>query len=265
MRHQPRSVARLLALVVGLALVATACGTSTPALSDPKEILVKAVESLQKAKSFHLALTLDGEISLDLMGTGSTSPMTFAGTKIEGDVDISNQAAALELAVPALFGLTGEIIVVDGDAYVKTSLTGAKYQKSDAGDAVPDPSASDGSMAGLREFLDKPEIAPVKGTDTKCNDTDCYSVTIELTAEELAALGADVPDAIPSLPLEAGTITLTILVEKASLRPASISAEIDLGEGGSLTLVVAMSKWDAAVSISAPPADQVEEGGSLFP
>lgn len=254
----------LLALLATVALVATACGSSTPALTDPKEILTKAVEATRDAKSFHIALTLDGEISLDLLGTGSTSPMTLAGTKVEGDIDVANEALKLSLAVPALLGLTGEVIVVDGSAYLKSSLTGAKYQKSDVTEASPEPSASGDMLAELEAFLAKPEIDPKLGADTKCGGTDCYTVTIELTAEEVAALSSDAPDAIPSLPIESAALTITILVEKASLHLASASATIDLGEAGSLTLIAAFSDWDATVTVSPPPDDEVEEGGGLF-
>lgn len=257
----------LLASIAAAALVVTACGSSTPTLDDPKEILSKAVEKTRDATSFHLALTLDGEISLDLLGTGSTSPMTLAGTKLEGDVDVANGGAKLSLAVPALFGLTGEVILVDGFAYLKTSLTGAKYQKSEVTEASPDPSPSGDMLGDLEAFLERPEIDPKKGADTKCGDADCYTVTIELTAEELAALSSDAPDALPSLPIpeiDAGTLTLTILVEKASLHVASVAATIDLGDAGSITLGVEFSKWDETVTISPPPDDEVEEGGGLF-
>lgn len=253
-----------LALLAVVALVATACGTSTPTLTDPKEILTKAVEATRDAKSFHIALTLDGEVSLDLLGTGSTSPMTLAGTKLEGDVDVANAAARLALTVPALFGLTGEVIVVDGFAYLKSSLTGEKYQKSEVSEASPGPSPSGDMLGEFEAFLARPEIDPKKGADTKCGDVDCYTVTIELTAEEIAALSSDAPDAIPSLPIDSAALTLTILVEKASLHLANVSASVDFGDAGSLTLGAAFSKWDATVTVSPPPDDQVEEGGGLF-
>lgn len=260
MRHRTP----LLALLAVVAVIASACGTATTELSDPKEIVTKAVEKLQAAKSLHLVVTVDGELSLDLFGSGSAAPVSLTGTKIEGDIDITNQAVSLELAVPALLGLTGEIIVTDGFSYTKTSLTGEKYQKSAVEDALPDPAATDGMIAELRAFLDRPEVDPKKGADVDCDGKKCYSVTIELTAEEIAAFASGAPDALPSLPVETGAVTITLTVDKASLRFSAVTATVAVEDSGSLTLAIGLSKWDEAVSISAPPADQIGEGGGLF-
>ncbi len=59
-----RRALTLPALLVVAAIAVGACGGSTPTLSDPGEILTKAVETLQNAKSFHLEATLDGTATL---------------------------------------------------------------------------------------------------------------------------------------------------------------------------------------------------------
>ena len=258
-----RAVRTIGALVAVLALVVAACGSSTPALTDPKEILTKAFEATQDAKSFHLVATVDGEFDMDLLGTGGGS-MTLAGTKLEGDIDVVGKKLSLTFAFPALLGLIGEVIAVDEAAYVKTSFSGDKYQKMDAGDTgLPiDPSDPDASLAGFKEMLDEEGVDPTKLDDADCGSTKCYVVEIELTAEELAALAG--PDA-SNLPFEDGTLTLTVMVDKSSLHFADVKIEVAAGTAATLTISIAFSDWDRSVTIEAPPADQVEEGGSLFP
>src|SRR5262245_55949242 len=156
-----------LALVAAIAL--GACNNAT-ALSDPTEILTKALDALQNAKTVHLAATVEGQFAMDLTGQGSGGTMDLTGTSLEGDVDLENTKARFTFAVPALLGLSGEVIAIDDASYVKTSLTGELYQKSEGTDSLPvDPSDPEASLAEIREFLKKPEISPTKGNDVDCD------------------------------------------------------------------------------------------------
>jgi hypothetical protein len=102
-------------------------------------------------------------------------------------------------------------------------------------------------------------VDPVKGDDVACGKTQCYTVKIELTPAELSALGADGP-ATDGLPVDMGaaSLDLTIRVEKDTNHLAGIAATIALGEQGSLSLDLTMSLWDQPVTISPPPADQIQ-------
>ena len=250
---------RLGTLTIVAALALGACN-SAPALSDPTEILTKAIDAFQDAKTVHLAATLDGTFTMDLTGQGGGA-MELTGTTLTGDVDIEHTKAKLTFAVPALLGLSGEVIAIDNASYVKTSLTGEKYQKSETTDSLPvDPSNPDATIAEIKTFLEKPEISPTKGDDVDCNGEKCYSVTIELTAAELASLSS--PD--PSASTDPGTgVNLTILVEKDSLKLHKVTATVAMGATGNLTVVLTFTDWDKAVTIEAPPDDQVTEGGEL--
>lgn len=256
---------RLGALTMVVAIALGAC-SSAPALSDPTEILTKAIEALQNAKTVHLAVTVDGQFMLDLTGQGGGS-MDFTGTTLAGDLDITNTRAKVTFAVPALLGLTGEVIAVDGASYVKTSLTGALYQKSEGTDALPvDPTDPDATIAEIKSFLKKPEVSPTKGDDVDCDGKKCYSITIELTDAELAALESASPDTSADPNSSANpdtTINLTILVEKDSVRLHRVTAVVTSGTTGNVTAVLAFTDWDKAVTIEAPPDDQVTEGTGL--
>jgi hypothetical protein len=251
---QRRALA-LPALLVVAAIVVGACGgTAAPALSDPAEILAKAVESMQKAKSFHLEATVEGTFSADLTGSGQPSEISLGGTTLSADIDIANSNAHLEMAVPALLGMTADVIVVGEDTWTRTSFTGDKYQKSNSADSgIPvDATDPEKALKDLQEWLKKPEVAPTKGADASCGSKTCYEVTIDLTSEELKALVPDAGD------LGAGSVVLTVLVEKDTFRPASLALAFSAADVGELTVTLTLSKWDEAVTIAAPPADQVQ-------
>lgn len=245
----------LAALLVVVALAAGACGGGTTTnLTDPSDILTKAVESMQKAKTVHLEATVDGTVSLDLTGTGTAGDVALTGTKLAADVDVEKSNLTANLAVPAILGLTADVIVVGEDSWTRTSLTGDKYQKGSASDSgIPvDPSDPEQSLKDLAEWLKKPEVSPKKLDDASCGSKQCYQVEIDLSAEELKVLMPDATD------LGDATILLTVLVEKDSLHPASLTAKVTASDVGDLTLTLSFSNWDKSLDIKAPPADQVQ-------
>jgi hypothetical protein len=241
------------ALLVVAAIAVGACGGSTSAISDPGEILTKAVESLQKAKTVHMEATVDGTISLDFMGTGQAGDIALTGTKLTADVDIEDGNLTASLAVPAILGLTADVIVVGDDSYTRTSMTGDKYQKGSASGSGPvDASDPEQSLKDLQEWLTKPEVGPEKLDDASCGSKSCYQVKIDLAAAELGSLIPDVGD------LGGAAVVLTVLVEKDTLHPASLTIDIGAAELGDVTLTLRLSRWDESLDISAPPADQIQ-------
>ena len=80
-------IRRLAACVALIALVAGACGSTTPVLTDPKEIVAQSVATLQTMKSFHLHATASGTIKIDLLGTGNALPVDLQGTTADGLTD----------------------------------------------------------------------------------------------------------------------------------------------------------------------------------
>lgn len=257
-----RSLGRLFGLVAATSIVVTACGAaSAPALTDPTEIVTAAVRTAQSAKSVHVDATLDGSINADLTGAGASgSSIALTGTTAAADVDLTAGNAHATFAVPALLGLTGELIQIGGTSYFKTSLTGDKFQSQESGDSLPvNPSGSKSLIDSIGEALSQPGVDPVKGDDVACGSTQCYTVKIDLTPQEINALGGG-GAAASALPIDLGSASLnvTIRVEKDSNRLAGLAASVSMGDQGSITFDLTFSKWDEAVSVSAPPADQVQ-------
>ncbi len=248
-------------LAGSLALALAACGgaPAAPALSDPVDILVKSVESLREVKSFHVDVDVSGELNVDMFGTGSASGLDLANTTASADVDVENGNAHLEFAAPSLLGIEGELIQIGTTSYTRVSLMGDSFTRSESEDIPTDPDEiTDEDLAELRTELSKPEVAPTKGDDVDCGDKRCYAVVFDLTAAELQDLGGELPtDELP-VDVGEGSVKLTVHVEQDTLRPAALLVDADAGQDGSIQVEVTLSGWDQPVSISAPPADQVQ-------
>jgi hypothetical protein len=261
MSRTPRRLAAPLALLGGVAIGLAACGSPTlPELTDPTEIVTAALKAAESAKSVHIDATLDGTINADLTGSGTGTDLPLNGTTAAADVDMAGGKAHATFAIPAFLNLNGELIQIGETSYVKTSLTGPQYETQQATDSLPvDPTDASGIVDDIGDFLTADGVDPVKGDDVECGGKRCYSVSIELTPEELAALGAGGLEA-PGLPIDLGSasVALTIRVEKDTYRLAGVTTVASLGEQGTLTLNLTMSKWDQAMDISPPPADQVK-------
>ena len=245
-----RRALALLSLILLAAVATAACGNnSTPSVSDPKEIISKAVEAMQKARTVHIDATVDGTLNPRLLGLGQSGDIALAGTTLGIDADLANKKLKMTASVPALLGMTADVIVIGADTYTKISLSGDKYVKSTTSATTPaDPATV---IADLKTLLDRPEIGPTKKDDASCGSRSCYAIQVDLSAEELKAL-------IPDTDLGDATMSLTILVEKDTFYPASLNVAVKGSTVGDLTLKLTLSNWDKAVTVVAPPADQVQ-------
>lgn len=264
-------IRRLAACVALIALVAGACGSNTPVLTDPREIVAQSVGTLQTLKSFHLHATISGTIKIDLLGTGNAIPVDLKGTTADADVDFANGKVKASLSAQSLF-TNADLVYVGTDAYYKVSLLGSKYKKISLGDlmnlipgtglpapsplpSVVVPSVNPSAVVqSLRDSLAKLTVPPVKDPDEKIGDQDCYKVTIKLTQADLAAANPSLPPAA-STPFNA---TIGVWVRKNDLRPAQVTVAVDAGDSGNVTITMVLSNVDAPVFIDPPPADQVE-------
>lgn len=249
------------ALTLAVALLTTACGGPTlPALTDPTEIVTAGLGSVETARSVHVELTASGTIEANLTGQGDGTSVRLDGTSGAADVDFANGKAHATFTAPG-FLLSGELIQIGPTSYFKSNLSGPLFIAQEATEALPvDPTDPMGLLDDIGAVLTSEEVERVKGEDVDCGGKRCYSVVIELSSEQIAALAGP---AIPSnLPLTVGPIglSLTVLVERDTQKLAGITAVSNSEQMGSVTLTTTFSKWDEPVDITAPPADQVDAG-----
>ena len=263
-----------IAFVAVLSLVLAACSPTppaAPALTDPKEIVAKGVTSLTEVKTFEFTGSFTGLVKVPQMGDFDLSTVKMAGA-----IDIANKNLKFSLDAPAILGTKIEALVVGNVAYYKIEGmlaamlggTAGKYTKAD----VPAPTSSSDPLAAATDItkasdspvaaatditkavaeiqaaLDKLPTPPVKAADEKCGDQDCYHVTMKLGAADLKALD-------PTASVD-GDVTFDIWTRKSDNRPAKLSFSATSVEMGTFGMVLDM-KYDVAVSVAAPPADQI--------
>jgi hypothetical protein len=248
----PRRLLIFLALTASLAVVACSSTPQASPLTDPKEILVKSVASLATVRTATIKGTFSG--SVNATGTGA---FDLSSVKLDLAVDVPAKKTRVTVDAPTIMGTNLDLIVADGNLYLKVlgpmaGLLGGdatgKYMKTAVGDTVPD-EATDPTKAieELRKGIDQLPKAPEKLADERCGDQDCYHVRLAMTADELGELaeGATM-----------GSLSVDLFSRKNDLRPAKISFAMDLGAQGNVGGTFDFT-YDQGVNISAPPADQI--------
>lgn len=248
-----------IALLAVVSIVLAACSSTpqAPALTDPKEIIAKGATSLTSVKTVEFTGTFSGSVNVPSMGA-----MDLSTIKMAGAVDMPNKTAKFSLDAPTLMGSKVDLVVAGGVAYIKVGglLAGMmgggsadKYSKTDVSSSVSDPfgmvTDTTKVTTQIQEALAKLPTPPTKGADEKCGDQDCYHVTIKLTAAEMQALSPG------SAGLD-GDMTFDMWTRKGDYRPAKLSLSATSSQMGTFGMVLEL-KYDTAVSIAAPPADQV--------
>jgi hypothetical protein len=253
-RARPAFTGALAALAI---VLVAGCAPSTPALTDPGQILQKGAASLGEMKSFHVRGAIDGEVPLSIGGAGGSAPIPLNGTTLGGDVDVAKGALAAEIVAPALLNLRADVVVVDGTAYLKAPIvTGNSWVRQPAGGGIGGNPAA--ALDGLAAFLARPELKPEKLSDVRCAGTDCYSVRFTVPASEVRDALGSLGSAIPGLSGNAGDVTVTAGVRKDNLQLATLGLEVPAGGTKPLTIDLELSKVDEPVTITPPPADQVK-------
>ena len=246
-----------IALLAILALVLAACGATpaAPALTDPKEIVTKGVTSLPGVKTFEITGTFTGNIKAAQLGNFDLSTIKMAAA-----VDIANKTLKFNLDAPTLLGTKVDAVVVGDTAYYKLSgmlaqfagTTPDKYTKVPVSTASGDPAAAatdiNKLVAQLQAGLAMLPSPLTKAADEKCGEADCYHVTTVVTAAQAKALDA-------SSTLD-GDVTFDLWTRKSDYRPAKFSLSVVSPSLGTFGMAVDI-KYDVAVSVTAPPADQV--------
>jgi hypothetical protein len=180
-------------------------------------------------------------------------------------VDLANQKLAATFSV---MGFSGEARLLDGASYLKVSLTGPKWVKSDVTpSASGDPTAALGDLKAaineLRTFLDRDGVDSRLLDEATCNDRACYHVKVTISPELLDTTAADAGQSsmAPSTLLPDG-LALDLFFDREKLYLSRVAVDLSGSQLGDLTAALAFTKFDEAVTIEAPPSDEVTDTGS---
>lgn len=247
--------------------------------SDPNTIITSVINGGSAIKSFHIEIAVSGTIKKEALaseaassGLRITSDVKLDGTAIKGDVDVTNQAAHLTLNVPAMsmlggIPITGDVILVDKALYYKVSLLGANYTKTDLGsltDGLPVsiPSVGPSAMTNvtdevtqIRNAMQQAGVtATLVGTD-QIGGKDAYHINISVPLDKLNAQIAATASGGTSPKLDSASVDFWVY--KADNRPAKLEIKGASASIGNLDFTVTITNYDAAVTVTAPSADQI--------
>jgi hypothetical protein len=255
-------------MVVMVALLAACQGAA--AISDPTEIITQGLDATAKLHSFHVSVALSGTVTMP----GSGGSVKLDSTSAGADVDIPGRQAHLTFSVPAFLSLSGEVIAIGEDVWVKTSMTGAKWshQTNPMSGASMAPATSGEPMASfdtatmiakVKEFLAKDGVVVKKLADVACGDRDCYQVSVSIPSSLMNDAGA-MASMSPST-VFGDALVLNLLFDRQSLWLTEVSTDIASDTVGTVSATVRLSKFDEAVTVSPPPAADVTEGPITLP
>lgn len=256
------------ALIVMLAVLAACQGA--PALTDPTDIISQGLDATADLKSFHVSLAVDGTVTMP----GSEGTFSLEGTTLEADIDIGGEQLKVHFAVPALLGLSGDLLVIGHDLYLKTTMTGTKWSHMDAGGFLPGASAAPSAMASpdiqamideVREFLAKDGVVTTKEEDVTCGDRECYHVQVTIPPDVMSD-----PDVDPLMSFDPSSVfgdalVLDLLFDRENLWLTEVATSVDSETAGTFSATVTFSGFDEAVTVSPPPSADVIEGEFTLP
>jgi hypothetical protein len=248
-------------------LVLAACGTQGAApIEDPEEILAQSVEAMAGVDSVHFVVALDGDVNVPEMG----GALSLNGTELEGSLAMDGSAGQFTFAMPALLGLTGEMRLVDGEGFVKTSMTGPLWMRQPIAEGEGDPIAQaadpQAALEELREFLAEDGVTLEKLDDVECGESTCYHLRLDidgevfLNADEAASAAPEVLDA-----LGAAGMTFDLEIDTETLHMTGVSTAFENEEMGSLELSFTFDGFGDPVDVEAPPSDEVTDDAGGFP
>lgn len=255
---------RFAPILVAVMAVLAAC-QSTPAITDPVDIIAQGLDATAGLKSFHVSLALDG--SFKVPDGGGTFKLD--STSLEADVDIPAKNVRANLAVPAFLGLTADLIVIGDDVWVRTSMGGTKWSHSTndmMGSPLPIPTASAAvqeAIDKLKEALATEGVVTKKLADVACGDRQCYQVSVSVPSSLMNEAGA-VASLDPSS-IFGPAVEINLLFDREKLWLTEISTGIDSASFGKVTATLSFSNFDEAVEFSAPPSPDVTEGEFTIP
>ena len=255
---------RLTPILVAAIAILAAC-QSTPAITDPVEIITQGLEATADLKSLHVSLALDG--SFTVPDGGGT--FNLDSTSLEADVDIEAKNLRAHVAVPAFLGLTADLIVIGEDVWYRTSMGGTKWfhETNDlVGSPLPIPTASQ----DIQEMIDQvKEALATEGVETKkladvaCGDRQCYQVSVTAPSSLMDEAGSMASLDPSSIFGEA--VVVNLLFDREKLWLTEVSTSVESETVGTISATLSFSNFDEAVEFSAPPSPEVTEGEFTIP
>ncbi len=261
---------RLVTLLGILAIVGTAAACSptpaAPELTNPREILVRTIESTAGLRSMR--------IRIDLEIRNRENPGVPQGGSAEGAVDLGT--GELSFAGAAIDGSGAfAVIQADGAAFTRSAPNG-RWTKIPAMDGLAAIFLLGGGLAppvdvprALADLLDDADTAvELRGVED-CATGRCYRTTVQLPPAQVWKVvvgltgidrmlgGAEMMQQPPDLP----PVSLEILTDTATLRLVDMVVS-GSADGSSAALRLRVAAPNEPVAIEPPPPGLVDDAGA---
>ncbi len=275
---------RMLSFLAAAVILIAACSGGSAATPCPdrssRQSWPQSATSLKDVKTVHVKVAVSGSIDTSgLLGgdnassapaaSGSGSSLDLSGTTIEGDIDVANSAGQVTATVPALLNLTANVVYrrwygLHQDQPDRTPVREARHVRLASGLPIPSlpaagspgPEAS-AMLSDLQAALAKLP-APTQLADETVNGQDCHHI-------QLAVSSADLPLASDALNGASGSATVDVWTQKSDGRPSRLVVAVNGGAQGNITFTIDLTNYDAALTIAAPPADQISDQPFTIP
>lgn len=217
---------------------------------DPDDFVDTVADGVEESTTAHLEM----QVSMgDVLATDAS-----------GEIDYTTTPPSLHMSMELPGAGTTDMVLVDGSYYLQMGeTTGGKYWKVDLAD-------EDGPLAGmgLDKLLDqsdplgalkamKPGIDTVTfegNEEVEGRDLDHYQLTIDMQTA-LKSYGGDLPgeatDAMPK------SVTYDLWLDEED-RFAQMTMDYPV-MGQEMSMEMSLDDWGKAVTIEAPPADEITE------
>jgi hypothetical protein len=264
---KPLKVFAAAALVFSFAACSSSGTPAAPPISDPNEIITRSANGLVGVQTLHLEVNVTGSVNGSGLGSAGgmlgSGAIKLDGTTVTGDVDIQKRAVHITASVPALFGITADIIEVDGYQYMKTSIGGPKYSKSKTADTPLLGTAAPGATLDISKTVNSVKsqleaagsTAKLVGTE-KVDGRDAYHVSVSVPVSyingQLGALGSTTE----GISLDSASIEYWVYTD--SLNPARAEVKAASAKAGSIAVTVNLTKYNQPVTITAPAAADIQ-------
>jgi len=236
----------------------TASPPADPPLADPRAIVEQSLGSLAHARSFHFEAVVSGRLTASDGPAAQGGSIDLAGTTASGDVDVANDRFRATLGAPTLMGLAGDLVIVGPMTYLRVNLLGPMYRR----DTGVDPAPTIASLIdALAQRLTAGNRSMARQPTVPCGREDCYHVTLRLAPEDVAPI----LEAVFGETAPGSGGSLDLLAQTSDGRPTEVTASVDTGSGGSISIRLVLSGYDAPVAVVAPPDNEVELPASPTP
>lgn len=260
-----------------LLVLAAGCGgvgtLAQPTPLGPDAILARSLARLETATTFHVEAKLGGSVKAGSLGPlagglpiGLLGNIKLDGASMTGDVDLASRALRASGSFPTLFGLTPQVVLVDGYVYTKVNLLGGKFTKSKAPKSLQVPTAGPGATLGFRDAVSQiGSVLEASGTTATLvergtvDGLDAYHLSLTVPQDVLNRLIREAGGAAAAgLAFQVAPFDYWVYLD--TLQPARLKLKASSADIGSIDLDLTLTGYGLPVKIEAPPAGQVGGG-----